>query len=142
MYDFYGTELFDEHEEKEPILPMDLAKDRYKEMMNAPHKDDEVLIEDEFGRLRWVKRGSDDHMSYIGSSYRIRQQLEGKEEEKNPEKKIQMSRKRCFFSQEHRRSQSEDDVGGPADSKREGLLHRNRRALRGRDMMGRKKRRT
>lgn len=94
MYDFYGTELPDEHEEKkESVLPMDLAKDRYKEMMNAPHKDDEVLIEDEFGRLRWVKRGSDDHMSYIGSSYRIRQQLEGKEEEKNPERKIQMSRK-------------------------------------------------
>ena len=46
-------------------------------MMNSPHKPDEVLIEDEFGRLRWAKQGSVDHMNNIGSSYRIRKQVQG-----------------------------------------------------------------
>lgn len=94
MYDFYQEELPESNQKpNDPVNPMDLAKDRYKEMMDAPHKDNEVLIEDEFGRLRWVPRGSDDHMNFIGSSYRIRQLLEGKEEEKNPERKIQTSRR-------------------------------------------------
>lgn len=94
MYDFYQEELPEANEKQsDAVNPMDLAKDRYREMLEAPHKDNEVLIEDEFGRLRWVPRGSDDHMSFIGSSYRIRQQLEGKDEERNPERKIQTSRR-------------------------------------------------
>lgn len=80
MYAFYGVDLPDQQveETEDADDPMNLAKDRYVEMMKQPHKEDEVLIEDEFGRLRWVKRGSDDHMNHMGSNYRIRKQVEGK----------------------------------------------------------------
>lgn len=86
MYEFYGVELSDKEEDEND--PMNLVKDRYLEMLKQPHKEDEVLIEDEFGRVRWVKHGSYDHMNHIGSNYRIRQQLEGKQNMHQPTKKM------------------------------------------------------
>lgn len=91
MYEFYGVELPDQKDEEEVNEndPMNLVKDRYVEMLKQPHKEDEVLIEDEFGRIRWVKHGSDDHMTYMGSNYRIRKQIEGKlSSSMHPQKKM------------------------------------------------------
>ena len=81
MYDFYGVEMSDEEieeEDKKDKIKEEDEREKYLEMMKIPHKDDELLIEDEFGRIRWVKHGSDEHMRNIGSSYRIRQLLQGK----------------------------------------------------------------
>lgn len=82
MYDFYGVEMSDEEIEEEDKEDENKEeedeREKYLEMMKVPHKDDELLIEDEFGRIRWVKHGSDEHMRNIGSSYRIRQLLQGK----------------------------------------------------------------
>ena len=82
MYDFYGVEMSDEEieeeDKKDKIKEEEDEREKYLEMMKIPHKDDELLIEDEFGRIRWVKHGSDEHMRNIGSSYRIRQLLQGK----------------------------------------------------------------
>lgn len=77
MFDFYDVPMGKEDVETKPTVGLDGVRDRYVEMMNNPHKPDEVLIEDEFGRLRWVKQGSVDHMNNIGSSYRIRKQVQG-----------------------------------------------------------------
>lgn len=77
MFDFYDVPMVKEDVETKPVVDLDGVRDRYVEMMNSPHKPDEVLIEDEFGRLRWVKQGSVDHMNNIGSSYRIRKQVQG-----------------------------------------------------------------
>ena len=95
MYDFYGLELPETEKTVEESIddPLSLARDRYVEMLNEPHKKDEELIEDEFGRLRWVKRGSDDYMNYIGSAYRIRQELKGKTVDSSSQKKVPMSSK-------------------------------------------------
>lgn len=102
MYDFYGVELPDDEKEtnKEEQVNEDVlkeyAKNRYLEMLKIPHKDDDILIEDEFGRIRWVKQGSDDHMRNIGSSYRIRQELQGKSYS-TPATKQKMSRIYSFM---------------------------------------------
>lgn len=93
MYDFYGLELPDNEKPQEGSVddPMSLVRDRYIDMLNEPHKDNEELIEDEFGRLRWVKRGSDEYMNYIGSAYRIRQELKGKSVDADPQSHKPMS---------------------------------------------------
>ena len=93
MYDFYGLELPDNEKPQEGSVddPMSLVRDRYVDMLNEPHKDNEELIEDEFGRLRWVRRGSDEYMNYIGSAYRIRQELKGKSTEADPKAQKPMS---------------------------------------------------
>lgn len=93
MYDFYGLELPDNEKPQEGSVddPMSLVRDRYIDMLNEPHKDNEELIEDEFGRLRWVKRGSDEYMNYIGSAYRIRQELKGKSVDADPTSQKPMS---------------------------------------------------
>lgn len=114
MYDFYGVSMPEDEkdnseEETDPNDPMNLVKDRYIEMLKQPHKEDEVLIEDEFGRIRWVKHGSDDHMNHIGSNYRIRQQIQGKIASRQPMKRMSRKKNEELFI--YRGGSSEDDLG-------------------------------
>ena len=81
MYDYYDIPMAaEETAPKEPTSSgamSEIIQERYKSFLQAPHNPDDVLIEDEFGRIRWVARGSTDHMKNIGSSYRIRNELSG-----------------------------------------------------------------
>ena len=75
MYDFYGMPLPEEQEdasdEEKRIKydeTMNPARSRYETIMNQPHQSNEVLIEDEFGRVQWVKQGSEDYRRYLERS--------------------------------------------------------------------------
>ncbi|KNB43404.1 hypothetical protein JH06_2769 [Blastocystis sp. subtype 4] len=120
MFEFYDIPMRTEDVKKEEPPLVDGVRDRYYEMLNSPHKPDEVLIEDEFGRLRWVKHGSVDHMNNIGSSYRIRKQMQGgleNVEEKKPTSKAA----RVKMTWENRLQGSERDFFVEIDRKTEEL---------------------
>ena len=120
MFEFYDIPMRTEDVKKEEPPLVDGVRDRYYEMLNSPHKPDEVLIEDEFGRLRWVKHGSVDHMNNIGSSYRIRKQMQGGLE--NVEEKKPTSSIFCICDVRNRSSESEDDMGESASRQRTRLF--------------------
>lgn len=79
MYDYYEVPLPEEETPRDSSAPSGMSKEmmqeQYKAFLDLPHKPDDVLIEDEFGRMVWVARGSTEHMKNIGSSYRIRNEL-------------------------------------------------------------------
>ena len=72
MYDFYGIPLPEEKENESDDEKrikydetMDPARNRYETIMNQPHRSNEVLIEDEFGRVQWVKQGSEEYRQFM-----------------------------------------------------------------------------
>ena len=81
MYDYYEIPMAAEEtapkEQPSSGVTDEIIIERYKSFLQVPHKPDDVLIEDEFGRIRWVARGSTEHMKNIGSSYRIRNEMSG-----------------------------------------------------------------
>ena len=78
MYDFYGMPMPEEQDDEDAEdaeekrikydETMNPARSRYETIMNQPHQSNEVLIEDEFGRVQWVKQGSEDHRRYMERS--------------------------------------------------------------------------
>ena len=120
MFEFYDIPMRTEDVKKEDPPLIDGVRDRYYEMLNSPHKPDEVLIEDEFGRLRWVKHGSVDHMNNIGSSYRIRKQMQGGLQDVDERKPTSSTFLCCVIMS--RSSESEDDMGESTSRQRARLL--------------------
>lgn len=118
MYDYYEIPMAaEETAPKEQLssgITDEIIQERYKSFLQVPHNPDDVLIEDEFGRIRWVARGSTEHMKNIGSSYRIRNELNGSagsDSKKKNEKPAMSSKFTVICISQCRSCSCENDLG-------------------------------